>query len=99
MAKVIRYFHLRSGMTGGATAKVIGDTEILGQVDIQVAKCSKKDHYCKNTGRIEASKAPTKVIPLRYLPKELSRIAESTSHPAWDVGDYSYAIKYFLPKE
>ena len=31
MSKVVRYFHLRSGPKGGATVRVTGDLDIVGQ--------------------------------------------------------------------
>jgi hypothetical protein len=98
--KVTRYFHIREygSSTGGATAKVTGDTDILGQVDIQYTKCSNRDLYCRKTGRLEADKAPVKIIPLRYLPRELENITEITTQ-CGSGGMYDYAIKYFLPKE
>ena len=97
MSQVVRYFHIRRGTKGGACVKVTGDTGIVGQVDVQVAQCSKKDNYVKAIGRAEAAKAPTKVVPLRYLPQELGRIqAKSGSRLATD---YTFAVRYFLPKE
>lgn len=103
MSKVVRYFHLRGTLqSGGATVKVTGDTDYVGQVDVQVAKCSKKDMYCKRTGRAEVEKAPVKVVPLRYLPNELSRVFAANvdkQSVKWIHNDYTFAIKYFLPKE
>ena len=102
--KVERFFHLRrfGGIypetRGGATVRVTGDTEHVGQVDVQVTFCSKKDVYCKKTGREVAAKAPVKVVPLRYLPQELKRIAEKAGcHSQFQ--DQSFAVRYFLPKE
>lgn len=97
MTQVVRYFHLRKGTKGGATVKVTGDTSILGQVDVQFAQCSNKDNYVKAVGRTEADKAPVKVVPLRYLPQELGRISDKVKI-RYQV-DYTFAIKYFLPKE
>lgn len=98
MSQVVRYFHLRAFMSshGGTTVKVTGDLDSPGQVDIQWVKCSKKDNYCKKTGRSLADKASTKIIPLRYLPKELDAL-----HPTGGTiyGGHAFAIKYFLPKE
>lgn len=97
MSIVVRYFHLRSFMSthGGTTVKVTGDLSSPCQVDVQWVKCSKKDNYCKKTGRSLADKAPTKIIPLRYLPKELDAL-----HPSGGSinGGHDFAIKYFLPK-
>lgn len=105
MAQVTRFFHIRpygkSGR-GGATVKVTGDTERVGQVDVQAAFCSKKDMFCKRIGREEAAKGPTKVVPLRYLPQELGRIqlemAKKTKLP-FELHDFTYGVRYFLPKE
>ena len=101
--KVERFFHIRTGNTGGATVRVVGDTDLLGQVDVQVAQCSKMDPFCKKTGRDLASKAVPKVVPLRYLPSELGRVAVKACHrtkqPFTSERDFSFAIKYFLPKE
>lgn len=103
MTKVTRFFHIRpQGSThGGATVQVTADTNIVGQVDVQVAQCSKKDQFVKHTGRTEAGKAPVKIVPLRYLPQELGRVwathacREKSESPL----DFTFAIKYFLPKE
>lgn len=97
MSKTIRFFHIRTGTKGGATVQVTGDTENVAQVDVQFALCSKKDNYVKKIGRGEAAKAPAKIIPLRYLPQELARIGNKAR--ARMQPDYTYAIKYFLPKE
>lgn len=97
MSKVVRFFHLRSGPKGGGTVRVTGDLDIVGQVDVQFAKCSKRDSFVKKVGRAEAEKAPIKVVPLRYLPRELARL-ERTAR-AWTVSDFDFATKYFLPKE
>jgi len=105
MARVERFFHVRTGYPhGGATIRVTGDTEILGQVDVQTTFCSKKDVFCKKEGRDRAIKSPIKVVPLRYLPSELVRIAETAvkknKRPElMGMFDYTFAIKYFLPKE
>lgn len=95
--KVVRYFHLRRGLSskGGVCVKVSGDTAIVGQVDVQYSKCSSKDAYVKAIGRSLADCAPTKIIPLRYLAKELGRL-----HPLdLYTPSFDFAIKYFLPKE
>lgn len=105
--KVVRYFHIRNPQfldvcKGGATVRVSGDTELVGQVDVQYAECSSKDNFCKKTGRDLAEKAPIKVVPLRYLPKELDRIGErALKHKRLRayMDSYEYATKYFLPKE
>jgi len=97
MSKTTRYFHLRKGTKGGATVMVTGDANALGQVDVQFAQCSKKDNYVKAIGRGEAAKAPVKVVALRYLPQELGRIAEKAG--IRQRVDFTFAIKYFLPKE
>jgi hypothetical protein len=129
MGRVERFFHIRTGSThGGATVRVVGDTEIVGQVDVQVAFChsgggtkpverfSKKtggiqvsevpfkgDPFCKKEGRSRAAASPMKVVPLRYLPAELGRIeakALKMAKRSWAIGnDFTFAIKYFLPKE
>lgn len=104
--QVERYFHMRTGRQfGGATVRVTGRTEQVGQVDVQVALCSRKDPFCKKTGRNVASEAPVKVVPLRYLPKELARI-QANLFAKQKVGmfmaadlDYTFALRYFLPKE
>ena len=98
--KVERFFHIRDGHDlprGGATVLVTGDTEHLGQVDVQYVKVSSKDIYNKKLGRELARKAPIKIVALRYLPKELSRIQDKTCKNGWAFFDY--AIPYFLPKE
>ena len=94
---IVRYFHIRTGTKGGATVKVVGDDNTLGLVEVQYALCSKKDQFVKATGRSCAEKAPIKVVPLRYLPQELGRIAAKAK--ARLLSDYTFSIKYFLPKE
>ena len=97
MSKTSRYFHIRTGTKGGATVKVVGDDKDVGNVQVQYALCSKKDQFVKATGRSCAEAAPIKVVPLRYLPQELGRIAAKAK--ARMAVDYTYAIKYYLPKE
>lgn len=105
--KVERFFHLRLGDRGGATVRVVGDTDHPLQVDVQASYCSPEDMFCKKTGRKIAASRNPKVVPLRYLPQEMQRIAkraEEISHirGGWLSGgsqDYTYAIRYFLPKE
>lgn len=101
--QVSRFFHLRTlKTTGGATVRVTGDTDIPGQVDVQVVFCSKKDPYCKKTGRDLVVMAPVKVVPLRYLPAEMARIQEAMVRKTKCgvvFNDFTFAIKYFLPKE
>lgn len=106
MSKQTRYFHIRSfatGGPGGAAVKVIGDPERVSQVSVQAAFCSPDDMYCKAIGRAQASKSPIKIVPLRYLPAELGRIEAKVNKKCGagqvHIHDYSYAIKYFLPKE
>ncbi len=100
---VTRYFHIRTGDRGGATVKVSGDTERVGQVDVQVVFVSKKDAYCKRTGRLEVEKKPVKVVPLRFLPQELHRIrAKADNFDAYGYdssASWNFAVRYFLPKE
>ena len=95
--KVVRYFHLRPVLShkGGVCVKVVGDTEQVGQVDLQYSKCSNKDAYVKKTGRSLADAAPVKIVPLRYLAKELEHLGGPF------IGytpDFSFTLKYFLPK-
>ena len=100
--KVVRYFHLRPfmEMKGGATVKVTGDTENPAQVDVQWTKCSRKDMFCKKTGRVLSDKAPVKIVPLRYLPNELARIEDGVYGVELDnKNDFLFAMRYFLPKE
>lgn len=96
MAKVVRYFHIRPhGCMGGATVKVVGDTT-SSNVEIAFSRCSKHDNFCKKIGRSLADSAPVKVIPLRYLPRELDGIALKVVDA---ITFYDFSIKYFLPKE
>lgn len=106
MSNVERFFHIRGAThKGGATVRVVGDMAKPGNVDVQVAVCSRKDNFCKKTGRDLAEKASIKAVPLRYLPQELARIedkliAEKRIRPSATYGlDFSFATKYFLPKE
>jgi hypothetical protein len=112
MSRIERFFHLRTfGTTGGATVRVVGNTDIVGQVDVQVAFChsgppnKKGDPYCRKTGRDTASAQPIKVVTLRYLPKELERIQAEVFRRSYGRAhaipqqDFSFAVKYFLPKE
>lgn len=108
MAQVERFFHIRNpkwmdaAHKGGVTVRVVGDTDHVGQVDVQFTECSKKDNFCKKTGRSYAARAPVKVVPLRFLPQELSRIADTAIKNKRIIAatdDFTFAIKYFLPKE
>jgi NADH:ubiquinone oxidoreductase subunit D len=102
---VNRYFHIRTPDSAkkkftGATVKVSGNTEYVGHVDVQVTFCSKKDLYCKATGRAKADAAPIKVVALRYLPNELARIEDHAfGFELENKQDFLFAMKYFLPKE
>lgn len=106
--KIERFFHVRTGTTrGGATVRVVGDTDTVGTVEVQTVFCSKKDPYCKKVGRELSTAEPIKVVPLRYLAAELARVQEQVHKKvktpnggiyAW-TPDYTFAIKYFLPKE
>lgn len=104
--KVERFFHIRRGDStcGGATVRVTGDTTHPTQVEIQAAFCSPKDSYCKKTGRELAAQRTAKIVPLRYLPQELGKIAKRADAIAHGKSiaqfqDYTYAVRYFLPKE
>lgn len=92
--KVVRYFHVRPflNIRGGFCVRVSGDTDNPSHVAVQSAKCSRKDAYVKATGRAEAEKAPIKIVPLRFLPKELGSFLN-------DGTDFTFSIKYFLPKD
>ena len=102
---VKRFFHIRPGAGlkskfNGATVLVIGDTDMPAQVDVQVAFCSKKDPYTKSVGRDMASKAPLKIVMLRYQPVELAGIEDTVhGYPLDNSGDYLFSMRYFLPKE
>lgn len=102
---VKRYFHIRpsagvKGKFNGATVCVTGETDVPAQVDVQVTFCSRKDMFCKKTGRVNAEKAPIKIVALRYLPNELARIEDGVYGQEMDNGnDFLFAMRYFLPKE
>ena len=98
MAKVTRFFHIRRGWFathGGATVQVSGDTNNVGSVQVRVAKCSKKDNYCKAIGRAVAEAAEPVNIPLRLLPRFMADVAIDVD--SWH--NFDYAVGYFLPKE
>lgn len=103
--KVERFFHIRPSIgvvgRGGATVRVVGDTEMVGQVDVQVAFCSPKDMFCKRVGRQLATNAPLKVVSLRYLPHELKRVADKVTRTCkvYTNDNYMFSLRYFLPKE
>lgn len=101
--KVERFFHIRTEYQfGGATIRVTGDTDHVGQVEIQSTICSRNDPFCKKTGRETALKAPVKIVPLRYLPQELARIEDKMrdqTRLSAVALDYTYSLRYFLPKE
>jgi hypothetical protein len=111
MSNVERYFHIRTlDRNGGATVRVVGNPNNIGTVDVQAAFCSKKDNYCRETGRLHAVAAPIKTVPLRDLGRELFNIEQN----AWKLNDnwfkkhpdqakvpcrdWGFAIRYFLPK-
>lgn len=103
--KVVRYFHIRpaagvKGKFNGATVQVVGDTDLPAQVDVQVTFCSRKDMFCRRTGRDVVQSAPLKIVALRYLPNELARIEEAVyGYELDNANDWLFAIRYFLPKE
>ncbi len=103
--RVERFFHIRDAFgdsKGGATVRVVGDTERVGQVDVQYVECSRKDNYNKAQGRSLSVKAPLKVVALRQLPDELKSIAiRARRHGRIGLvkTHYDYAVKYFLPKD
>lgn len=106
MSNIERFFHIRGrGPKGGATVRVVGNDERVGQVDVQVVECSRMDNFNKAKGRELAAHKPIKVVPLRYLPHELARIedrlvAHKRIRPVSEFAhDYTFAVKYFLPKE
>lgn len=102
---VQRYFHIRpqagvKGKFNGATVMVTGETDVPAQVDVQVTFCSRKDMFCKKTGRIAAAKSPVKIVALRYLPNELARIEDQVyGYELQNGNDFLFAMRYFLPKE
>jgi hypothetical protein len=105
--RVERFFHIRPfGQTrGGATVRVVGDTANPSHVEIQAVCCSRKDPYNKAVGREMAAAKPAKRVALRYLPKELAEIEQAAGSIVHNVqmkkypADYTFALKYFLPKE
>ena len=97
MSSVIRFFHIRpNSPRGGATVKVVGNLDDVGYVSIQVGRCSNKDVFEKKAGRSCAECNPAMVVPLRYLPRHLSDVANAVKA---DNTDFSFALKYFLSKE
>lgn len=110
--KVQRFFHIRIGgqRNGGATVLVTGDTESIGRVLVQTAFCSKKDNYCRKTGREVAKQALEIPVALRDLSRYLSDIEQGIlvkqdnwfrKHPddvKYVSRDYSFAVRYFLPR-
>lgn len=111
MSNVVRYFHIRpiirqkgqwvARRNGGATVRVVGDTEKVGTVEVQVVFCVNKDLFNKKIGRSHAEKMPVKVVSLRMLAKELLEISEEVDQfckAKTEDTDYNWAIRYFLPK-
>jgi hypothetical protein len=108
--KVVRFFHIRPvgvarNPKGGATVRVEGETD-GGPVRVQVAMCSKKDMFCRKTGRDTAAAKAVKTIPLNQLPHLLGRTEEKMYQQLRRVRpgdrhihDYSFATKYFKAKE
>lgn len=113
--RAVHFVHIRlfsafgvMSMQGGCTVRVTGEQDGSG-VDVQVAYCKldkkkpdQTDVYCKKEGRRESLDAPIKTMPLRSLPQEIKAIAEkyAKQHKAFVANiDYSYTMKYFLPKE
>jgi hypothetical protein len=103
MQQVERFIHIRTmGMSkGGATVRVVGDLDDVGSVSVQAAFCSKKDAFSRKTGRDTTFKAPIQVMPLRNLPRALAMVrakAEKATKTYCFPEDFSYMLKYFLPK-
>ena len=108
MKLVERFFHIRTrGAKGGATIRVVGDLDNIGKVNVQYTICSKKDVFCKKTGRSYAANAPVQEVALRDLAGKLAeiwcdvfRIEPESFDFAWraQTRDFSFAIRYFLPK-
>lgn len=81
---------------------VTGDTERVGTVTVQYALCSVKQTFQKKEGRAQADKAEATEVSLRFLPQALNLISEEVDYKVKKAmtpdQDYSFAIKYFLPK-
>jgi hypothetical protein len=80
--KKVFYIHLNPFNPGpmkvrrpfrGATIMVSpkSDTEVL----MQATFCSKKDPFCKKTGREEAAKAEAETVNMRDVPKMVAAVA------------------------
>ncbi len=105
--QVERFFHIRpmdesvKRKFNGCTVLVRGDTDYVGQVELQTSFCSRKDPFCRRDGRIMAIKNnKVKIVALRYLPNELARIEDQIHGYELDnANDFLFSMRYFLPKE
>jgi hypothetical protein len=106
VSQVVRYFHIRNfnpnakrSKFNAATVRVEGNLNYVGQVDVQVAYCSKEDQFSRAKGREVANKATPKVMTLYNLPLELAKIDELVMGEECPKDFYAFGIRYFLPKE
>lgn len=108
-----RFFHLRNPfnvLRGGATVLVTPLQEDPFCVQVQSTFCSKKDLFCRKTGRQQAELAPKEIIALRDLGTYLYNIEDRMlcrvllqckKHPEVRdnyIHNWDFAIRYFLPK-
>lgn len=69
-------------------------------VHMQVTVCSRKDQFCKKTGREEAAKQEKFVVNKRVVPHRVADIGGLTINTPkstqWNRGVYDYLYRYML---
>jgi hypothetical protein len=117
--RIERFFHIRPTIiagqsvfpaNGGATVRVVYDTDGDGQCSVQVTHCSQKDGFSRKTGRETAGLKYVARMHIDELPKKLNRVSrevlkrtkwlsksERVGHELWTY-NWGYVTKYFRPK-
>lgn len=98
--QVIKYVHVRNfGLKGGATFRIVGDTDQVGIVSVQKSYCSLKDNFDKKKGRTIAEKHEAVAVPLRILAKHLAEECQVKQIKCYfDSFDFQYLVNAFLPR-
>lgn len=73
-------------------------SEEEGMVEIRIAQCSRKDQYCKATGRAVAQAAEHMLVPVREVGKTLAILYYNCfkDKPEPCLQKYDYIYKYMI---